>query len=313
MVFHIEHTTEYLYSAPATESFSELRLRPRDSLRQKVSRHVTHIQPSVSVESYTDYFGNYVETISVPFRHNKLVVTSICDVVTHPFVDALSGLNLSLSEARYLYNPHRRELHDFLRPSHFIHFTQEIDRMARELLLPADNFVEAIKRLNAYIFETFEYKPGVTDAGTTVTNFLKAKKGVCQDFAHLMISLLRHAGIPARYVSGYIESEAVPVLYNEDKPVDPQLIGAAASHAWIEVFTPNRLWVGLDPTNNILEGERHIQIGMGRDYYDVAPLQGIFKGRRQQSLSVQVRVMRTEVHPEMEETFSALVGTRPGP
>src|SRR5436190_13852426 len=105
MLFHVEHTTEYVYSAPATESFSELRLRPRDSLRQKVSRHVTHVQPSVPVESYTDYFGNYVETVSVPFRHTELQVTSACDVITSTFVDALSGLDLTLREAQMLYRP----------------------------------------------------------------------------------------------------------------------------------------------------------------------------------------------------------------
>src|SRR6185436_17751446 len=113
MYFHIEHTTEYGYSAPATESFSELRLRPRDSLRQKVSRHSTHLQPSVLVESYIDYFGNYVETISVPFRHTKLAVTSICDVITLRNQDALTGLDLTLSESRHLYTSRRRELYDF--------------------------------------------------------------------------------------------------------------------------------------------------------------------------------------------------------
>ena len=296
MFFHIEHTTEYAYSAPATESFSELRLRPRDSLRQTVSRHSTHIQPSVLVESYVDYFGNYVETISVPFRHTKLAVTSICDVITHRHADALSGLDLTLSESRQLYSRKRRELYDFLRPSYFAPFTPELYKMASELLRPTDSFVHAVLGLNTYIYENFKYQPGVTDARTSVPEFLKKKKGVCQDFAHLMICLCRNVGIPARYVSGYIESELIP--YNHEAPPDPALIGAAASHAWVEVYAPNHFWVGLDPTNNMLEGERHVQIGIGRDYHDVPPLQGIFQGRRQQSLSVQVRVMRTDVIPE---------------
>src|SRR5688500_13478165 len=194
MLFHVEHTTEYLYSAPATESFSELRLRPRDSLRQKVSRHATHLQPAVSIESYVDYFGNYVETISVPFRHHKLVVTSICDVATYPFVDALSGLDLTISEARHLYLSRRRELHDFLKPSRFIPFTPDLEHLGRELRHPAEPFAETLKRLNTHIYKSFEYQHGVTDAHSTVTDFLKARKGVCQDFAHLMICLLRQAG-----------------------------------------------------------------------------------------------------------------------
>lgn len=304
MFFHIEHTTEYVYPEPATESFSELRLRPRDSLRQRVSHHSTLVQPAVAAESYTDYFGNFVETISIPFRHTSLVVKSICHVQTQAFFDALSGLDLTISEARHLFVPRRRELFDFLQPSFFVSFTPGIEEMTRELLPPRADFAGSLKNLNRFIFQNFEYEHGVTDARTRVSDFLKVKKGVCQDFAHLMISLCRCAGIPARYVSGYIESEIIPP--NKDGTVDPTLIGHAASHAWVEVFSPNGFWVGLDPTNDILEGERHVQIGIGRDYHDVPPMQGVFKGRRQQSLSVKVRVMRTEVTPEQQS--AALAG-----
>jgi transglutaminase-like putative cysteine protease len=296
MFFHIEHTTEYIYPEPATESFSELRLRPRESLRQRVSYHSTHTEPSVVAESYVDYFGNHVETISIPFRHTSLVVRSVCDVETHVFTDALSGLDLTLSEARQLYRPRRRELFDFLQPSHFISFTPEIAAMSRAMFAPTGSFTELLRSLNTWIFKNFEYRSGVTTWRTTVAEFLTQKKGVCQDFAHLMISLCRCAGIPARYVSGYIESEIIPA--HGTAPADPTLIGWAASHAWVEVFAPNGFWVGLDPTNNIVEGERHVQIGIGRDYHDVPPMQGVFKGRKQQSLNVQVRVMRTEVTPE---------------
>lgn len=296
MFFHIEHTTEYVYPEAATESFSEMRLRPRDSLRQRVSHHSTYIKPSVATESYVDYFGNFVESVSIPFRHTNLVIRSVCDVETQPFLDALSGLDLTISEASQLYRPRRRELFDFLQSSQFVSCTPEIHEFARELLPPTGSFTECIKSLNTYIFKNFEYRKGVTTWRTKVEEFLTQKKGVCQDFAHLMISVCRCAGIPARYVSGYIESEITPV--HGTGPSDPTLIGWAASHAWVEVFAPNGFWVGLDPTNNIMEGERHVQIGIGRDYHDVPPLQGIFKGRRQQSLNVQVRVVRTELTPE---------------
>ncbi len=296
MVFHIEHTTEYTYPEAATESFSELRLRPRESGRQQVSQHFTYIQPQVPVESYVDYFGNYVETISIPFRHTNLVVRSVSDVVTHEWTDALSGLDLTISEARQLHHPLRRELFDFLQPSHFISCTPEVTQMASELLPPASLFAESIYELNNYIFETFRYESGVTTARTTVAEFFEHQRGVCQDFAHLMISVCRCAGIPARYVSGYIESDIIPA--NSDGTVDQALIGNAASHAWVEIFSPNGHWVGLDPTNNMLEGERHVQVGIGRDYYDVPPLSGVFKGRKHQTLNVQVRVMRTQVTPE---------------
>ncbi len=290
MFFHIEHTTEYRYSEPATESFSELRLRPRDSLRQKVSRHNTRVEPAVLVESHTDYFGNFVETVSIPFRHPSLVVTSVCDVETKPFNDVLASVQMSVAEARQLHAGQRRELHDFLRPSQIVTFQEGVWKLADEFLPPAAPFSESLRALNTHLFRTLRYRPGATDAGTTVEQFLKVKEGVCQDFAHLMISVCRAAGIPARYVSGYIETD--PVLGPDGEPLDTALIGATASHAWLEIFTPQGLWVGFDPTNDCLEGERHVQIGIGRDYADVPPMKGIFQGSNAQSLSVQVRVTR---------------------
>jgi transglutaminase-like putative cysteine protease len=291
MQFLIEHTTEYTYSAPATEAFSELRLRPRDNLKQRVTRHATSVQPAVVVDSYTDYFGNIVEAIAVPFRHSALTVTSLCQVRTFATNDALSGLDLSISEAMAVSHEKRRELHDFLRPSAFIHFDQQVRSMAQELLPRSANFSEALDGLNRHIFTRYRYRPGSTDVTTTVPQFLASGEGVCQDFTHLMIALCRAAGIPARYVSGYIESDPPP---GDVQRNDPELIGSAASHAWLEVYAPNGMWIGFDPTNNMREGERHVQIGIGRDYADVPPLKGIFKGSQKQKLSVQVRVLRSD-------------------
>lgn len=291
MLFRIDHRTEYTYSEPATESFSELRLRPRDSLRQKVSRHITTVKPKVLINQFTDYFGNYVETVSVPFKHNKLLVHSSCLVETNPYVDAMRGLNLSISEASHLYLNHKQALYEFMRPSLYIPFSRGFKKLASELLPPEKPFSEAILSLNHYIFKQYKYKPGVTDVSSTVQELLENKQGVCQDFAHLMICLCRNAGIPARYISGYIETDPVPTSEGK-KGKESTLIGATASHAWVEVYTPNHFWVGLDPTNDIMEGERHVQIGVGRDYGDVAPLKGVFKGASQQVLSVDVKVTR---------------------
>lgn len=296
MLFHIQHTTEYVYSEPATEAFSELRMRPRDSLRQKIFRHHSHVQPSVMIDDHIDYFGNYVETISIPFRHTSLRVTSTCDVLTSTLTDPLSGLNLSISEARQLCGGRMRELHDYLQPSPLVPFNESLRKLARHHLKPSDPFSSSIKRLNEYIFKHFKYRPGATHVSTTVEEFIKNKEGVCQDFAHLMICLCRQAGIPARYVSGYIESDP-PAPTESGVTPKVRLIGAAASHAWVEVYSPNGFWVGFDPTNNIMEGEQHVQIGLGRDYTDVPPLKGIFKGARKQRLSVKVQVTRNEISP----------------
>jgi transglutaminase-like putative cysteine protease len=287
MLFHIEHTTEYEYSAPATESFSEFRLRPRDSLRQRVTRHSTRIDPPAPVESHVDYFGNHVETVSIPFRHHRLSVTGVCDVETKTFNDALTPLRLSVAEARQIFAERRRELYDYTRPTALTPSSGGACEIAAEFFGPAATFSDALLELNSHLFHSLTYKPGATDAGTTVEEFLRTREGVCQDFAHLMIAICRFAGIPARYVSGYIETDPIP-----GKDGGPALIGATATHAWVEVFCPNGFWVGLDPTNNILEGDRHVQVGVGRDYADVPPLKGIFKGSKTQRLGVRVRMSR---------------------
>jgi len=285
MIFNIVHTTAYEYSAPAIESFTELRVRPRQSNLQNVLRHVTEVNPRVPLEEFTDYYGNTVECLSVPFRHKCLSVTSRSTVETMPRKDALSGLDLTVSEAVRLNWPQRRLLFDYLMPSQHAPFTPELETLSKESLPSSASFAESILALNSFIYKEFTYMPGVTDVRTPIAEVLRTRQGVCQDFAHLMIALVRCAGLPARYVSGYIETNS---------PGDADaLSGATASHAWVEVYLPSGLWLGIDPTNEILEGERHVQIGVGRDYHDVSPLRGVFKGPERQELSVAVTVSRT--------------------
>jgi transglutaminase-like putative cysteine protease len=295
MQFRIEHTTEYGYSEPAMESHSEVRVRPRSTLRQVVIQHETSVAPRVPLEGHTDYFGNWVETFSVPFRHQRLVVTSRSTVQTRHLGDPLAGLDLSVSEAVHLYLPKRREMFDFLMPSRHVTFSPLLTAMSAELLPTRLPFVDAVRGLCTHLFRTYKYEPGATTISTPLAEVVAKRRGVCQDFAHLMIALLRLAGIPARYVSGYIETEAQAAAASDGggDSGDGLLIGATASHGWVEFFTPNRCWVGIDPTNDQLEGERHVQIGVGRDYADVPPLRGVFQGAQQQRLSVKVLVART--------------------
>lgn len=285
MIFNIVHTTAYEYSAPAIESFTELRVRPRQSNRQIVHDHVTEVTPRAVIDEFTDYYENTVECLSVPFRHKTLSVTSRSTVETLPHKDALSGLDLSVSEAVRLNWPRRRELFDFLMPSVHAPITPELEALSKQQMPSSASFADSIMGMCSYIFKNFTYMPGVTEVRTPLMEVLQKRQGVCQDFAHLMIALIRCAGLPARYVSGYIETEPV-----SDTNI---MVGATASHAWVEVYLPSGLWVGIDPTNNILEGERHVQIGIGRDYHDVAPLRGVFKGAKRQQLSVMVTVSRT--------------------
>lgn len=311
MLFHIVHTTEYEYSEPAVESYTELRVRPRNTLKQTVEQHFTEVEPRVPLEDFEDYFGNRVECLSVPFRHKRLSVTSRSAVHTRETKDALSGLDLTLSEAVHLAFPQRRQLYDFLQPSKHCHFCPEVEALAAELLPNTRPFNEAILGLNAFLKNEFTYQPGVTDVSTPIAQVINTRQGVCQDFAHVVIALLRCAGLPARYVSGYIETDAAAARSEDDlrrgvdrdleadteDPAEQALVGATASHAWVEVHTPNGHWVGLDPTNNQMESERHVQIGVGRDYHDVPPLRGVFKGAKRQLLSVQVSVRRSRQQP----------------
>jgi transglutaminase-like putative cysteine protease len=285
MIFNIVHTTAYEYSAPAMESYTELRVRPRQHNLQNVLFHVTEVTPRVALEEFVDYYGNTVECLSVPFRHRILSVTSRSTVETLRRKDALSGLDLTVSEAVRMTWPQRRLLFDYLLPSLHSPIWPELEQLSRELLPSTASFAESILGLNSYIYKNFSYVPGVTDVRTPLSEVLQTRQGVCQDFAHLMIALVRSAGLPARYVSGYIETE--PVVG------EAGLSGATASHAWVEVYLPNGLWLGIDPTNDQLEGERHVQIGVGRDYQDVSPLRGVFKGAKRQQLSVAVTVSRT--------------------
>src|SRR5271156_4677951 len=209
MIFNIVHTSSYEYSAPAIESFTELRVRPRQSNRQTVHHHVTEVTPRAALEEFTDYYENTVECLSVPFRHKCLSVTSRSTVETFPHKDALSGLDLTVSEAVRLNWGKRRELFDFLMPSIHAPITPEVEAMSKQQLPSSGSFCDGIKGLCSHIYETFTYMPGVTDIRTPLSDVLRKRQGVCQDFAHLMIALLRAAGLPARYVSGYIETESV--------------------------------------------------------------------------------------------------------
>lgn len=329
MLFHVVHTTEYEYSEPAVESYTELRVRPHNTLKQTVEQHFTEVTPRVPLEDFQDYFGNMVECLSVPFRHKHLSVTSRSAVRTRESKDALSGLDLTISEAVHLTLPHRRELYDFLQPSRHCFFCPEVEQLAQELLPKTRSLNEAVLGLNALFQQGFTYQPGVTEISTPINEVIAARQGVCQDFAHVMIAVLRCAGLPARYVSGYIETDAAAARSEEEldqgvdrdletdaeDPKEEALIGATASHAWVEVYTPNGHWVGLDPTNNQTEGERHVQIGVGRDYHDVPPLRGVFKGAKRQLLSVKVSVRRSrqqQVAGARPRQLEPLAGRRGG-
>jgi transglutaminase-like putative cysteine protease len=175
-------------------------------------------------------------------------------------------------------------------PSDAIALGPEVNALANQLFKPGDPLGISLLRLNTWIKTTFRYVAGSTQIDTPVAVALKQRTGVCQDFAQVMIAVLRSAEIPARYVTGYIETE-IQRKASEARRA-PALIGASESHAWVEVFLPGGFWWPLDPTNDCVAGERHVKVAVGRDYHDSTPTRGVFKGTYTEKLSVAVVMQR---------------------
>ena len=287
MVFNIAHTTGYVYADTAMEAYLEVRLTPPVRPEQEVLRHRIEFQPAAEASDYIDYFGNRTTFYSMTLRHRQLKVTNRLTVRTLPRVLPESGLALTVAEARQILKS-GTGVFDYLQPTEAITIAPESIAWAREILRESRPMREALDELNKTIYREFKYRSGSTEIETPLSLIWKKREGVCQDFAHVMISVLRAARIPCRYVCGYIESEpAVSV-----DPTRKRLVGSLATHAWVEVLVPGMIWVALDPTNNQWCGEQHVTVAVGRDFLDAAPVRGTFKGSASQKLKVHVSMQR---------------------
>lgn len=290
MRFRIIHRTLYRYAGAASESFMEARLTPAGDERQRLLSRKLVTTPAANVHTYTDYYGNVVETFSIVKRHQELLLESLSEVETTPHAPPQSALEISVSEARQLYRSERLKLFEFLMPSEAIPMSPAVHTLANQFFKPGIPLGESLLRLNTWIKTNFRYLPGSTQIDTPVTTALKQRAGVCQDFAQVMLAVLRSAEIPARYVTGYIETETQRKASEANRA--PALIGASESHAWIEAFLPGGFWWPLDPTNDCVAGERHVKVAVGRDYHDSTPTRGVFKGTHTEKLSVAVVMQR---------------------
>ncbi len=285
MEFEITHTTHYRYGNPAAEAYGEARLTPPDLPSQTVVKHALSIEPATSTSRYVDHYGNAVDFFSLPYLHKKLVVKNEMVVRTRPPVRPVESLELTVGEARQIFTSALPDIFDYLQPTEIVEIGSNPLQWARKFLPPKAVLGEALPRLNAAIHESFDYAKGATDNSTTLSAIWKQRKGVCQDFAHVALSILRTAGLPARYVCGYIET---------DPPRDgtAALTGAVATHAWIEALVPGMVWVALDPTNRQWINERYVAVSFGRDSRDATPLRGTFKGSGGQKMDVKVVMKR---------------------
>lgn len=282
--YEIRHRTEYRYSSPVTPSFSLLHVLPRDTPAQRcVSSTITVDPPPDDQREHTDFFGNRAAYVAISAPHRSLTVTATS------VVEVTGGRGpASLS----LFGQQAWEEVAASRDPEVVHYMLDSPRArasdafaayAGPSFPPGRGLIEAVTELADRIHADFRFAPGETDVDTPLDEVLARREGVCQDFAHLGIACLRSMGLPARYVSGYLETDPPPGR--------PKLAGADVSHAWFSVLFPGAGWLDLDPTNGQIVGDRHVVTAFGRDYGDVAPLSGVIYTRgRTTGMRVEVDV-----------------------
>jgi transglutaminase-like putative cysteine protease len=278
----VTHTTRLDYSADVVEAVMDVRLGPLSDEHQRVSHFELVAEPHGRVRRYTDGFGNPAHLVSLARAHDFVELVARTEVET--FLDDPFRLP---GEVPGALDP--RTLADSLQPSPLVPLSEEIAAMA-EPFGPAEPPFELAQRLMGHVHRSLTYRQEVTTVGTRVDDVLRGGAGVCQDFAHLVIGLARCLGLPARYVSGYIVQRAQSQTQSgqsQSQTLGPAR-GAGASHAWAEVFTPTHGWRGFDPTNNLVANAFYVKVATGRDYQDVAPTRGTYRGAAAERLNVAV-------------------------
>ncbi|HEY9234524.1 MULTISPECIES: transglutaminase family protein [Phenylobacterium] len=282
MLLEVRHVTQYHYAEPVRESVMEVWMQPQKAAGQRLVSFDLDVEPAAQLFSYADPFGNAVYHFDVPQPHDGLRIVATSAVETQarpPMPDALDQGEWDRLRSDFV----RGENFDFLTHHGFALETEALKAYeARHELheLRRRDPLTAMRLLAETIYSSFEYQTGVTHADSPIDLALAAGRGVCQDFAHIMIAICRSWGVPARYVSGYLFTDR-----QAGDRSDPD-----ATHAWVEVFLPSLRWVGVDPTNNMFAGERHIAAAIGRDYNDVPPSRGVYKGEAESQLAVGVSV-----------------------
>jgi transglutaminase-like putative cysteine protease len=292
MRYRITHRTAYAYADPAYESFNEVRLRPVSDASQVCLDFSLAIDPPAVVTAFRDYYGNAVHHFGVPYLHDHLTIEATSEVVTFAAADqpatgpAAGESDRSAPLAELAADPTLAEDQaEFLIPSTYVGLERASAEFADALVAadPVGSAYGFFVRSGAAVHDRLEYRIGVTTVRSTVADVLAGGSGVCQDFAHLLIALCRHAGVPARYVSGYLGDVA----------------GSRASHAWAEAFVPPYGWVGFDATSGFPCTGRHVKIGVGRDYADVAVVRGTYRGGGTASLDVEVNGVLLDAMPTL--------------
>jgi transglutaminase-like putative cysteine protease len=308
--YRLVHVTEFAYDGPVSESYNEVRLRPLHDERQSCLSFRVVTAPLTSGTTYRDAYGNSVHQFNVLIEHRRLRIEAESIVLTHDLPETPVE-SPTLSEVDSLREELQEDYFEFLAPTGYVPHLAELQEFIDAAEEKSDG--EAIgfaQNLSDLIHERFKYVPGATHVQSSIADSLSLGAGVCQDFAHLLLGAVRMRGLPARYVSGYLVPTGTAALNGKQEEV----IGGQASHAWTEVLIPEIGWRSFDPTLGGPVGLRHVRIGYGRDYGDVAPVRGVYRGHAGQRLSVDVRVrpaLDDEGREQLAETAKAPAGQQP--
>ncbi|NNM50599.1 MAG: transglutaminase family protein [Pseudomonadales bacterium] len=287
MRYRIEHQTTYRYSVPVTHAQHLLHLIPRPMDWQRPWCCQVTISPEPTQRRIsTDAWGNQVEYVAIEFLHEQLEISLVLCVEVEPrpwTIQTGRPVSWESTVRRLRYGGEiPLEVSHYLYQSPYVRVKNQLADFAREFFPRGSSLFEAVQALNQHIYQDFTYLPASTTIETPVMDILQERRGVCQDFAHLMIASLRSLGLAARYVCGYLRTDP--------PPGQPRLQGVDATHAWVAVYFPESGWVEWDPTNGCLADERYVVVGWGRDFGDVSPVRGVIQGGGAHELKVSVTV-----------------------
>ena len=285
--YTVEHETRYAYTAPVSQSWQLARLTPRVLPWQRLVSHSLQIEPGADERrDEVDSFGNTVTHFGLHGAHRVLNVRMSClvEIGERAAVAQADGMTWESVRESVRRDPEQDGLvpASMCEPTPLVPYSEAALAYALPSFAQGRHWVEAVTDLMHRIHADFEFEPGATTVSTSVDEVLYQRRGVCQDFAHLMLACLRGVGLPARYVSGY--------LLTDPPPGQPRLVGADASHAWVAAYAPEHGWIEFDPTNDQPADNRYITLTWGADFADVVPLRGVILGGGEQRMDVEVSV-----------------------
>jgi transglutaminase-like putative cysteine protease len=302
VIYSVRHTTIFQYEPAVRESVMEVRMQPRSEANQRCLSFQLHVNPPASIIQYRDFAGNTVHHFNIAGSHAQLKIAaqSTIEVELVPVPCASDAGDWADLDALVAADDHW----EMLLPSEFARSNEALGSLATEIKCERRSTpFELLTELNESIYKLFAYVPNSTKVDSPIDEALRTRQGVCQDFAHIMIALVRPLHIPCRYVSGY--------LFHRDTQEEKDRSLEGASHAWVEALVPRLGWVAFDPTNNLVGGDRHIRVAVGRDYADVPPTRGVYKGEALSKLSVAVTVSPSDAPPPEESAPSMVIQSRP--